>query len=113
MNITKIKLNSETICGNSEGSALLLSVADGYEYVDGKATNNIINQKYTVVLTDNEFEKITVKVDEKQPVITNEEIQSYGGHVKAVFTGLAGKFYRSNSGEYLLSAKADSVKVVG
>lgn len=112
INISKIKLDGAAICGNSKGSVLLLSVADGYEYVDGKATSNINHQKYTVVLLDNDFEKIIIKVAGNQPVITNEQIQAQGGHVKAVFTGLTGKFYRSNSGEYLLSAKADAVEVL-
>ena len=62
INISKIKLDGTAICDNSKGNVLLLSVADGYEYVDGKAASNINHQKYTVVLIDNDFEKIIIKV---------------------------------------------------
>lgn len=109
--ILRLILISEQLCGNSIGTAILLSVADAMEYIDGKPTGNIIAQKYTIVCPDNQYEKLTVKVKGTKPILTNEQIQQKGGSVKVTFKNLTGRFYRTNSGEYALSASADSVEV--
>lgn len=111
MNIKDIQLNSQQICGNTTGTGLLLSVSDGYEYVNGKATDTITHIKNTVVFTDNQYEKMIVKVKGNKPLLTNEQIQQKGGSVKVAFKNLTGRFYRTNTGEYALSASADSMEV--
>lgn len=111
MKITNIQLTSQQISGNSTGTGLLLSVSDGYEYVNGKPTDTITHIKSTVVFTDNQYEKITVKVKGNKSVLTNEQIQQKGGSVKVAFKNLTGRFYRANTGEYALSASADSMEV--
>lgn len=52
--IKNLQLNTQQISGNSTGTGLLLSVSDGYEYVNGKATNNITHTKNTEVFPDNQ-----------------------------------------------------------
>ena len=112
MKVTDIILNTNQITGNENGEAILLNVTNGYEYVNGKATDNVANQKYTVVCPTNGYEKIIVKIKGDKPVITNEQIQAKGGQVKAKFKNLTGRFYRTNSGEYALSASADGLEVM-
>lgn len=109
--IKNLQLNTQQISGNSTGTGLLLSVSDGYEYVNGKATNNITHTKNTEVFPDNQYEKVTVKIKGSKPFVTNDQIQQKGGSVKVTFKNLTGRFYRTNTGEYALSASADSMEV--
>lgn len=109
--ISNLQLTTPQISGNTTGAGLLLSVCNGYEYVNGKATDTITHIKYTVVFTDNQYEKLIVKVKGDKPILTNEQIQQKGGSVKVVFKNLTGHFYRTNSCEYALSASADSLEV--
>lgn len=111
MKITDILLTTQQISGNTTGTGLLLSVSNGYEYIDGKATNTVTNIKYTAVFTDNQFEKLIVKIKGNKPILTNEQIKQKGGSVKVAFKNLSGRFYRTNTGEYALSANADEMEV--
>ncbi|RKJ62281.1 hypothetical protein [Roseburia sp. 1XD42-69] len=111
MNISDIILTPQQISRNPAGTGILLSVSDGYEYVNGRATDNVTHIKYKAVFTDNQYEKVIVKVKGSKPIITNEQIQQKGGSVKAAFKNLCGRFYRTNSGEYALSASAESMEV--
>lgn len=113
MRISDITLNSKQITGHENAEVILLNVTNGYEYVDGKVTDNITTQKYSVVCPENAYEKITVKIKGDKPVITNEQIQGKGGQVKVKFKNLTGRFYRTTSGEYALSANADGLEVNG
>jgi len=112
MRITDIILTAEQICGNSEGQALLLGTTEGFEYADGKKTDNHTHNKAESVFHMNRYEKATVKVMNTKQVITNEQIAQQGGSVKVKFKNLSGRFYRTASGEYELSCKADGMEVI-
>lgn len=61
--LNRIIINDIQIIGSSvDGTVIVTAVRPGYKYVDGKATNEIDHYKYDVVLPNNGFEKITVKV---------------------------------------------------
>ncbi len=109
--ILRLVLSAMQICGNGTGTCVLLSVGDLMEYVDGKATGNVVGQKYNIVCPDALYEKFTIKIKGGKPAITNEQIQQKGGQIKANFKNLTGKFYRTNSGEYAISCSADGVEV--
>jgi len=109
--LTKIQLTPQQICGNPNGSCILLEISEWKEFVDGKATDNVVGVKLGVVCPDNMYEKLTVKVKGKV-VLTNEQLQQKGGQLKIAFKNLTGKFYRTNSGEYGLSCSADGFEVV-
>ena len=111
MKVTDVILNSFQLCGNSNGSCLLLEIADLFEFVDGKVTNKIIGQKLTVVCPQNKFEKFMVKVNNRNGVLSNEEIENAGGSINIYFKNLKGKFYRT-SGDYALSVSADDFEVL-
>lgn len=112
MKITDIKLTVLQIAGNAEGSGILLNMAPGYDYVDGKRTDTQSHIKYEAVFPDNAFEKLLIKVPGTKAVITEEQLAQQSGKLKVKFKNLMGKFYRTNSGEYALSCSADSVEVV-
>lgn len=113
MNITKINLFPEQIAGNAEGVGILLSMAPGYDYVDGKRTDTQSHIKYEAVFPENAFEKILVKVPGTKPLMAQEQLAQQSGKLKVRFKNLAGRYYRSaNSGEYALSCSADSVEVI-
>ena len=111
LNLKNLVLMPQQISGNATGAGLLLSVAPGYEYVNGKATDTIVCTKYTVVFPENNFEKVVVKVKGNKPVLTNEQIQQTDNPVKISFENLTGRFYRTNFGEYALSCNADRLEV--
>lgn len=112
MRITDIRLIILQIAGNNEGSGILLSMAPGYDYVDGKKTDTQSHIKYEAVFPDNAFEKLLIKVPGTKAAITEEQIAQQSGRLKVKFKNLTGKFYRASNGEYLLTCSADSVEVI-
>lgn len=110
--ITDIKLTAEQLAGVKEGSALAVGITDGYEYVDGKRTENQTHKKVEAVMLNNKYEKIIVKVAGVKHPLTAELIAQSGGAVSVRFKNLTGKFYRTSSGEYALTCVADGVEVV-
>lgn len=112
MKISEIILTTMQISGNAEGSAIITGISAGYEYVDGKRTDNITHTKIEAVFPTNKFEKITVKVKDLKLPITAEQLEQAGGQKKVKFKNLTGRFYRGNTGEYILSASADSMEVL-
>lgn len=111
MKITDVKLTVLQIAGNAEGSGILLSMAPGYDYVDGKRTETQSHVKYEAVFPENAFEKIVVKVPGTKPLLTQEQLAQQSGKLKVKFKNLTGRYYRTNSGEFALSCSADSVEV--
>lgn len=112
MNICKIELFPQQIAGTPEATGLLIEEREGRDYIDGKPSDTVSHRKCTIVFPLNSYEKVIVKVTGGKPVITNEEIQQKGGTVKVRLKGLTGKFYRTNSGEYALSASAEGMEVI-
>jgi|BioPla2DNA2_1021312.scaffolds.fasta_scaffold14427_6 hypothetical protein len=110
--ITSLILNSLQISGNAEGIGILLNILPGYEYENGKRTDTQTFLKYQVVYPDKRFEKVTVKVPGTKPVVTEEQLEQQNGKIKVRFKNLTGKIYRSNSGDLMLSCKADGVEVI-
>ena len=98
----------------AKSNEILITDVNPYkEYTDGKPSENIAGDKYTVVCPVNKYESFSVKVRQAQPTITNEQIEAAGGSIEATFIGFEGKFYRdSRSGEYLFTAKAEEVEVI-
>lgn len=110
MKLTEVILNSLQISGNKMGSGILVESSDLLEYVDNKATGNIIGRRETIVFPDNKYTKEIVKISNLNDIITNEEIQAAGGSIPVIVKGLTGKIYRTNSGEYGFSFSADSLE---
>ena len=112
MNITKITLTAHQISGTAEGTGLVLSITPGYEFQNGKKTDIISHMKYETVFTNNGYEKMTIKVLDTKPVLTNEAISQAGGQKKVKFKNLSGRIYRTSTGEYAVSASAESAEVL-
>ena len=107
-----VQLNTNQITGNADGTAIALGITDGVSYVDGKPTDEIICKKVSVVCPDNHYKSVTVKVKDLKTALTPELLQQSGGQKKVKFKNLTGKFWRNNSGEYILSASTDSLEVI-
>lgn len=112
MRITDVTLNAMQISGNADGSAIITGISSGHEYVDGKRTENITHMKVEAVFPANKYEKVLVKVKDLKLPITVEQLEQAGGQKKVKFKNLSGRFYRGNSGDFLLSASADSMEVM-
>lgn len=112
MRISNVKLNAQMIAGNAEGIGLLIGMTAGFDYIDGKKTDNQSHVKYEIVFFENLYQREIVKVPGTKPVVTPEQLEQQKGKIKVKFKNLSGKFYRTNSGEYALSASADGVEVI-
>lgn len=110
-NICNIILNSNQISNSTDGTAMLLDVRKGVAYKDGSKTDIVDHHKYDVVLPNNQYEKITVKIS-GNALVNKEQIVQKGGSIKVKFKNLTGKLYRTSNGEYALSASADGLEVV-
>lgn len=112
MNLMNIFLNTAQICGNTDGTAMAIGVAPGYQYQDGKKTDTITYTKVNTVFVDNAYEKMSVKVLDTKPILTQEAIELAGGKKKIKFKNLTGKIYRTANGDYAVSVSADSMEVL-
>lgn len=112
MKVTDVILTPKQIAGEDDGHALAVGISNGFEYVDGRRTDNQTHKKVEAVMINNKYEKVTVKVAGVKHQLTSELIAQNGGAVKVKFKNLTGKFYRTSSGEYALSCTADGIEVV-
>jgi hypothetical protein len=112
MRINDIELDGFQISGNQDSVGIVTDISVGYEYLEGKRTEKITHMKVETVFPNNKYEKIKVKVKDLNLPITAEQLEQAGGQKKVKFKNLTGRFYRANSGDYLLSASADSFEVM-
>lgn len=108
--ILNLVLTALQLVGNPNGNCILLSFADWKEFVDGKATGNIIGIKLNVVCPTNNYMKLVVKIRGGKCTLTNEQLQQKSGQPIAL-KNLRGKFYRDGNGSYQLSTEADGFEV--
>lgn len=79
MKISNVRLDAVQIAGNAEGIGLLIGMTAGFDYVDGKRTDNQSHIKYEVVFQDNLYEKEVVKVPGTKPIVTPEQFAQQKG----------------------------------
>ena len=112
MQISDLRLTPYQISGNNEGIAILLDVSPEYEYINGKRSETQSYFRYLSVFTDNNFEKLTVKVAGVKEVVSKEMLAQQSGKIKVKFKNLSGRFYRTANGDYALTCSADSVELL-
>ncbi len=99
-----IKLNDFIVTKESiipQGGALLVDIQENKVYIDGKATDSYDGFRYTIVLPNIRYEKITVKVPALPRIISVEDMQKYnksGTGILVDFEGLIGTYYQSSNG---------------
>ena len=91
---------------------LIVNVRAKKKYVNGVATNEIDGYIYDAVLPLNSYERISIKVNEDKPSITQEDINTKGGSIKAKPKNFEGKFYRTSDGNYAFSSTASAIEVM-
>lgn len=109
ISISSLNIPLEVIFENN--TFILLNVREAKEYENGKVTANIIGYRYEVVDTET-FEKFIVKVLGTTTVISQETIDKAPKKIKVNFSNAFAKPYRTPSGFYELSIKADSISIV-
>lgn len=110
-----IKLNQIHITENmitQNGKIILIGIREIVEYAEGQRTDKIIGFAYTCVATGNKYAQFTVKVNQKKPVITNEELENLGGQVEVLFTDFVGKFYQNASKDVIFTSTAAGIEVI-
>jgi len=82
-------------------------------YVEGKSDGTIAGIRLEVVLPNNRYEKISVKLPGQNHPLTPENFKEDGVTYKVSFSpDFEGKFYKTSSGEYALTCKATNVSVI-
>lgn len=91
--------------------ALLLSIKPYNTYENGVRTAKHGGFAYEVVLPNNGYEKIIIRVpDEQTPAVPIDTIDDKNlPKIKPV--NFTGKFYQNRNGEYAFSAKASGMEV--
>lgn len=112
MLVQELILTASQISGSPDALAIATGLRLGKEYVNGKPTDNVTHIKVDVVFPARKYDRVVVKVKDLKIPLTEEIIEKAGGQKQVKFKNLTGRFYRSNSGEYLLSASADSLEVI-
>lgn len=108
--LNQIQVSLDMITLN--GSSILIGVREIMEYQGGQRTDKIIGFAYTCVATGNKYAQFTVKVNQKKPIITNEELENLGGQVEVLFTDFVGKFYQNASKEVIFTSTAAGIEVI-
>lgn len=91
--------------------AILTSVSDDMEYVDGKSTGKRFGTKYNVVCPKMQYLAVTVKVPDPVPIVAQETLDCADEPVLITFEGFAARLY-SIRGEIGITCKADKAVLV-
>lgn len=110
-NLIITRLNIPLTVVTEGADLILLDVTEYFEYKDGKATNHRLGAKYRVGDTKH-FEQFSVKVPEKDAVITRDDLKNAKDPIKVTFADAFCKPYRTDSGGYDLSITAKSISLV-
>lgn len=109
MRLEKIHFSIETLFGDS--GLMLMSVSPYFEYKDGQKTENQLGFKYEIV-EDTSYERFSVKVASKQPVITAEEFAEAKSRIFVRFENSQGHIYRTPTGAIEVSFSATDVEIL-
>ena len=102
-----------SVIAHSE-TCLAIGVSDLFPYIDGKPVRDVPSGiRVEIVLTENNFEKITVKLEGTKHPLTPESFKVEGTTYRVKFSpDFQAKFYRTSTGDYALSCKASTVEIV-
>lgn len=107
MKISELTFSIEQIA--KDDMVIVIGVRKYMEYVDNKASDKVAGYQYEVVCPRAKYASFNIKVAEKKPSITPEEIEE-NGEISAIPVDFIGKFYRGNDGEYYFTAKASAMR---
>ena len=112
MNLLNLKLPFSVLANGDFGIAI--GATTFYPYVDGNAVGATpAGIRVEVVLPNNKFEKIIVKLPGLNHPISPESFLSGESNFKVRFSAdFVGRFYRTPSGEYALSCKANEIEIL-
>lgn len=107
--IEKMTFTLQQIANSNE--VLLTDIKPFKQYIDGKASDNIIGYTYVCVCPGNKYQEIIIKVEQANPLMSQDELEAKGGCIKVKPKSFEGRFYRTKSGEYALSCKASGMEL--
>lgn len=108
--ILKYSNIAKTETEDDEGK--VISSRPTFEYKENKVTDNRTGSKYTLLLEKNKFQTVDIKIEEKKPVITQEDIDnSKEGYIPVIIHGFSAQLYQRD-GKICISCKADNLEVI-
>jgi len=110
MKIENLLFSWEHLSGTRQRGILVgFSPTFEFDNENKKRTDKQTGLAYEVVLPNNGYEKVLVKVANTKPVIKEDELE-LAETVYCSFTGFKARFYKDfRTGEYKLTASADSI----
>lgn len=90
--------------------AYLVAIRERYEYKDKKRTDKQLGLTY-VVVNRRGYDKVNIKVDSMEPILSNEEIEASEDDITVVAEGFEGNLYNKD-GVIMVSGKAEKVVLV-
>lgn len=110
MNTKKIELSFRQVANADHG--ILIGMRPWIEYVNGEKTDKVLGTQYEVVLPENGYEKLIVKVP-GPPILTQEEIEMADSVIHIGFSGFAAKIYfERQTKQNKVSARAEQAMIV-
>lgn len=111
MKLNQITLHLENIANDSK--VRVLNVRPSYAYTDGVKSESVSGQSYECLLENQNYEKVSIKTLEQEPVILQTEIDASATPIYIQFKDFIGKFYFSNQTKnWELSCKATAAILV-
>lgn len=107
-----IDINYFNISRDRENEGKVIEVKPVYEYIDNKPSDKVIGTKYTLILEKNKYQTIDIKVEEKKPCITQDDIEKNDGYIPVVINGFKASLYQNKDKNIFVSAKAESIEVI-
>jgi hypothetical protein len=95
-----------------EGKVIAVTLVREYDSDTKKLSDKVIGTKYTFLFDKNKFQTLDLKVEEKKPVITQEDIDnSEEGFIPVIIHGFSAQLYQRD-GKIYIAAKAKSLEVI-
>lgn len=92
---------------------LVTGVRPYYEFIDGKASKNVLGFAYETIFVGHNFDRLFVKIPGTKPLITEEMLAQNHNSIRVSYIGFDAKFYyNQREHSYLLTATATDLEVI-
>lgn len=111
INISNVDFPLEQIIG-ADYPLILLHSRDWFQYKDGKKTDIRLGTQYEVIQDGGDFQRFTVKCEDSESAVLEDEIKASKGKVTVSFENASCRLYVDDSRHIQISVKATNINVI-
>lgn len=111
INLSNVDFSLEQIIG-ADYPLILLHSKDWFEYKDGKKTDTRLGTRYEVVQDGGDFQRFTVKCEDSESAVLEDEIEASKDKVTVSFDNARCRLYVDDSRHIQISVKAKAINVL-